>query len=115
MSWPTTGFEELAKYYFSPTVVPPDGTGESGILVIGESPGHHESIHGIPFHPQADAGSVLSRVLQRAGMGYTYDERGKRQTNLKLTNCVWQRPSENELADMPYEKEAIDLWRPYNQ
>lgn len=96
---------ELIKQGFSSTVVPPTGDGSSGIMVIGEAPGRHEDEEGIPFHPKADAGSVLARVLRLAGV--------ERHT-LTLTNVCWQRPPMNELDGCPYEWDAQKYWLPYN-
>src|SRR5437016_795401 len=99
------GFPELIAQGFSPRVVPPDGSGSSGILAFGEAPGKWEDSDLIPFHPKADAGSVLSKVLKRAQIS---------RDSLKLSNCVWQRPRDNNLEGESYEQLAIDLWRPAN-
>jgi uracil-DNA glycosylase family 4 len=98
--------QELLKYHFDPRVVPPCGTGSSGILCCAESPGRHESEEGIVLHPKADAGSVFDRALRRAKIP---------RESLTLTNVVWMRPPSNELADTPYLWEARQYWMPFNE
>ena len=92
----------LVALGFSPRVVPPEGTGSSQILLIGEAPGEWEDKHLRPFHPHAPAGSVLDRLIKRAG--YARD-------SFRLTNAVCQRPPNNFLEHAPYEGEALDFWR----
>lgn len=95
----------LVRQGFSARVVPPSGVGTSHILMCGEAPGEWEDRHLLPFHPQAPAGSVFERLVKRAGYS---------RESFKLTNVVWQRPPNNFLEHAPYEGEAIDAWRPFN-
>jgi len=85
-------------------IVPPEGLGSSGILVIGEHPGRHEEDEGRPFVPWAEAGSVLERVLYRAGIS---------REVLTITNLVPYRPPRDWLDGAPWEVDAIALGKRY--
>src|SRR5690348_2501453 len=76
----------------------PSGKGTSGLLAFGEAPGGTEDEEGRPFVEWAEAGSVLQRVFDRAGVS---------RDALTLSNIVWYRPPENRLAGEPYEMDAI--------
>lgn len=88
----------LSKYGFSSRLVPPQGTGAIGVLVLGEAPGQDEDLAGIPFCPWAQAGSVLERAITR---------RGYAREQFVITNCVPWRPPNNWLEGSPWCAEAI--------
>ncbi len=87
-------------------LVGPEGLGTSGILALGEAAGDNEDKDGLPFRPWAEAGSVLERVLYRAGI--------ERQS-LTLANIVWYRPPRNFLEGAPWEMDAIRYCQPMVQ
>lgn len=45
----------------------PEGTGRTGVLIVGDSLGQHEEDDGLPFRPRSQAGGVLERVIRRGG------------------------------------------------
>lgn len=79
-------------------IITPEGTGSSGIMLIGEAPGEHEEKEGLPFRPHAEAGSVLERALWRAGI---------ERSTLTIANMVGYRPPKNWLEGSPWEREAL--------
>ncbi len=79
-------------------LVGPEGKGTSGILALGEAAGESEAKDGLPFRPYAEAGSVLERVLYRAGI---------QRDSLTIANMVWYRPPRNFLEGSPWEMDAI--------
>jgi len=81
-----------------------EGSGRNGILLVGEAGGENEAKTGLPFRPEAEAGSVLERVFYRSGI-----KRG----DCTITNLVPYRPPRNWLEDAPWEQEAIGLGRKY--
>ena len=85
-------------------IVPPEGLGSSGILVVGEHAGKHEEDNLRPFVPWAEAGSVFERVLYRAGIS---------REVLTITNLVPYRPPRDWLDGAPWEVEAIALGKRY--
>lgn len=100
--------QELVAHGFSSRVVPPDG--EPGRpLIIGEAPGKREDDDLIPFHPEADAGGLFKRLMERVGV---------KRDRFTIWNCVNQRPPGNELYDDKsnpkwYTAEAIEYWKPF--
>lgn len=94
--------------------IPPEGTGSYGVCLCGEAGGEQEARAGRPFVEQAPAGSVLSRLLKRAGL---------ERDSFVISNSVWSRPPGNYLDGARYEGEAVrayaehrsklfDLYRP---
>lgn len=81
-----------------------EGHGTNGVLVVGEALGANEDADGLPFRPQAQAGSLLDRVFKRLG----YDRQ-----QFRITNIVRCRPPNDFLADAPYEFQVIQHCRPY--
>ncbi len=61
---------------------------EAKVLILGESPGTTESAHGIPFHPEAAAGSILSYGMRQAGL---------RREICYLMNLISCQPPDNKL------------------
>lgn len=84
----------------------PEGDGSLGILFMGEALGEHEEADKLPFRPWAEAGSLLQRALNRAGIP---------REHLTLSNMVWYRPPDNKLSGMGWEREAIAHSWPLNQ
>lgn len=66
---------------------------KSGIIVMGEAPGHYEAKHGIPF--TGPSGDLLNQVLQHHDIP---------REDIMITNTVLCRPYQNE--DPP--KTAVD-------
>lgn len=60
------------------------GPTDARIMLVGEAPGYHEDVTGVPF--VGDAGAKLSELLVRAGM---------RREDLFVTNSVRCRPPDN--------------------
>lgn len=84
--------------------VPPEGTGTYGVALIGEAPGEQEIKHGRPFYEQAPAGSVLNRLLKRAGL---------QRDGFVISNAVWSRPPGNYLDGARYEGQAIAAYHEF--
>jgi len=112
----------LVMQGFSSKVVPPSRISvgrdreimrlelEPGLpLIVGEANGATEDQTGVGFHPEAEAGGLMTRLLDRVGVD---------RSRFNVTNVVWQRPPGNELYDpkgfpLPYTHEAIDYWKPF--
>lgn len=101
--------DSLIRHGFSRKVVPPTNAVVGQPLVLAEAPGRKEDEEGITLHPEADAGGLFTRLLQRVGVS---------RDSLTLANTVWQRPPKNELYDdngypMTYTHEAVAYWKPF--
>ena len=79
-------------------VVFSDGTGASGLMLIGEGPGQNEDQTGVPFVGRA--GKLLDRMIAAAGF---------QRNALYITNIVKCRPPQNR-DPLP---EEIQSCRPY--
>ncbi|MBI2773164.1 MAG: uracil-DNA glycosylase [Chloroflexi bacterium] len=79
-------------------VVPGEGSGDSGILFLGEAPGFNEDQQGRPF--VGAAGQLLDELL--AGIGLD-------RTKVFITNVVRHRPPENR-DPVPEEIAACEAW-----
>ena len=79
-----------------------EGTGSSGVMLVGEASGEHEQREGTPFVNFAPAGGVLERVLRRMGVD---------RQQLSVTNVVRCRPRNNWLDGAPWEYAAINHCR----
>lgn len=79
-------------------VVFADGSPDADLMFIGEGPGYHEDVQGLPF--VGAAGQLLNRLLGEIGM--TREE-------VRITNTVLCRPPGNR-DPLPDELEAC---RPY--
>lgn len=75
-----------------------EGSGTNRVLIVGEALGAWEAKEGLPFRPNADAGSVLERAFRQIGMA---------RAQFTLFNLVACRPPNNELSGMAYEFAAI--------
>jgi DNA polymerase len=86
-----------------------DGNPQSKIMVIGEAPGNHEDLQGIPFC--GDSGNMLNEMLLAINL--------KRQNDFYLTNVIFwrppgnRRPTDEELAICrPFVERHITLFAP---
>jgi DNA polymerase len=86
-----------------------DGNPQSKIMVIGEAPGNHEDLKGIPFC--GDSGNMLNEMLMSINL--------KRENDFYLTNVIFwrppgnRRPTDEELAICrPFVERHIALFAP---
>ncbi len=86
-----------------------DGNPNSKIMVIGEAPGNHEDLQGIPFC--GDSGKVLDGMFRAINM--------TRAENFYITNVIFwrppgnRRPTDEELAICrPFVERHIQLLNP---
>ncbi len=86
-----------------------DGNPESKVMVIGEAPGNHEDLQGIPFC--GDSGKVLDGMFQAINM--------QRAKDFYITNVIFwrppgnRRPTDEELAICrPFVERHIQLMNP---
>ncbi len=86
-----------------------DGNPQSKIMVIGEAPGNHEDLQGIPFC--GDSGNMLNEMLSAINL--------KRQNDFYVTNVIFwrppgnRRPTDEELAICrPFVERHIALFAP---
>lgn len=68
--------------------VPGIGSGESGVMFVGEAPGRSEDLRGRPFVGRA--GRVLTQVLDEAGVS---------RESVYITNTVKCRPPQNRVPN----------------
>ncbi|MGH9168576.1 MAG: uracil-DNA glycosylase [Acidimicrobiia bacterium] len=104
----TTALEELARTASTCTrcrlsagrtqVVFADGSPDADLMFIGEGPGYHEDVQGLPF--VGAAGQLLNRLLGEIGLS---------REEVRITNTVLCRPPGNR-DPLPDELEAC---RPY--
>ncbi len=71
--------------------VPNVGPTDAKIMVVGEAPGENEERDGIPFHPEAQAGSILMEVMQRHGLF---------RDEVRLANLYHYRPVGNRFVSV---------------
>lgn len=86
-----------------------DGHPNSKVMVIGEAPGNHEDLQGIPFC--GDSGKVLDDMFRAINM--------TRAENFYITNVIFwrppgnRRPTDEELAICrPFVERHIELMNP---
>lgn len=79
-----------------------EGTGASGVMLVGEASGEHEQRDQLPFRPYAPAGSLLERTFRRMGLD---------RQQFSVTNVVRCRPRNNWLERSPWEFSAISHCR----
>lgn len=86
-----------------------DGNANSKVMVIGEAPGNHEDLQGIPFC--GDSGKVLDDMFRAINL--------TRKENFYITNVIFwrppgnRRPTEEELAICrPFVERHIQLLDP---
>ena len=85
-----------------------DGDANSQIMIIGEAPGNHEDLQGIPFC--GDSGKLLNEMFKAIGF---------KREKLYITNTLFwrppgnRRPTEDELAMCrPFVEKHIALMQP---
>ena len=85
-----------------------DGNSKSQIMIIGEAPGNHEDLQGIPFC--GDSGKLLNEMFKAIGF---------KRENLYITNTLFwrppgnRRPTEDELLMCkPFVEKHIALMQP---
>ncbi len=85
-----------------------DGDPASDIMIIGEAPGNHEDLQGIPFC--GDSGKLLNEMFKAIGF---------KRENLYITNTLFwrppgnRRPTEDELSMCkPFVEKHIALMKP---
>ncbi len=76
-----------------------DGNPDSKIMVIGEAPGNHEDLQGIPFC--GDSGKLLDAMFASINM--------KRQNDYYITNVIFWRPPGNRRPT----DEELKICRPF--
>ena len=76
----------------------PEGVCSNRVALIGEGLGGEEARDGLPFRPQAEAGSMLERAFKLAGV---------QRSSFVLWNLVACQPPGNWLEGAPWEREAI--------
>lgn len=76
-----------------------DGSFNSKIMVIGEAPGNHEDLQGIPFC--GDSGKVLDAMFRAINM--------TRKENFYITNVIFWRPPGNRRPT----PEELAICRPF--
>lgn len=86
-----------------------DGNPNSKVMVIGEAPGNHEDLQGIPFC--GDSGQLLDNMLAAVNL--------TRKENFYITNVIFwrppgnRRPTDEELAICrPFVERHIELINP---
>jgi uracil-DNA glycosylase family 4 len=85
----------------------PEGLASAGVLVLGEALGAHEASDGLPFRPNAPAGSVFAGLIRRIP--------GLQRQDLLISNTIWCQPGKsNWLSGAPYEHAAIAHCQQYN-
>jgi DNA polymerase len=86
-----------------------DGNEDAKIMIIGEAPGNHEDLQGIPFC--GDSGKLLDGMFDSIGLS--------RKDGIYITNVIFwrppgnRRPTEEELAICrPFVERHIQLFDP---
>jgi DNA polymerase len=82
-----------------------DGPSNARLMFIGEAPGHHEDLHGIPF--VGPAGRLFDEALVQAGIP---------RTEVFVTNIVKHRPwvaDGNQKKNRPPKQSEIKACRPW--
>ena len=82
----------------------PEGTGQVRVGIIGEALGGKEAVDGLPFRPNAEAGSMLETAFRLAGFQREW---------FFLWNIVACQPPGNKLEGADYEKDAVGHCRGY--
>lgn len=101
-------FDGCALKKMATNTVFADGDPKSPIMIIGEAPGNHEDLQGIPFC--GDSGKLLNEMFK--AIGY-------KREDLYITNTLFwrppgnRRPTEDELAMCkPFVEKHIALLKP---
>jgi uracil-DNA glycosylase family 4 len=80
----------------------PEGTGSIPMLLVGESLGYNEMLQGLPFRPDAVAGSLLHRIIAKAGVP---------RSSVALWNLIGCRPPADKLDGTWYQYSAVNHCR----
>jgi DNA polymerase len=85
-----------------------DGNPDADLMFIGEAPGEHEDLQGIPFVGQA--GQLLTKIIEAMGL---------RRADVYIANICKFRPPKNRLptpaevdACLPYLRRQIEIVHP---
>jgi len=76
-----------------------EGRCTTGVLIIGEAAGDKEKFYGLPFRPEAEAGSALMTAIRLLG---------KQREDFAFANLISCQPPYNNLEGASYEYAAID-------
>src|SRR5215831_147254 len=90
-----------------PPFMEPEGSGANGVCAMAEALGENEERDGLPLRPYAEAGSIFERAVRMIP--------GCDRQQFTLTNAVWYRPPNNWLTGAPWEYEAVNYCRPFNE
>lgn len=79
---------------------------EPDLFILGEAPGKHEDESGIPFHPDAPSGGILTEALRKGGIS---------RSECYITNVVKYRPPLNNFKQLhiigvDLESSIKELW-----
>jgi uracil-DNA glycosylase family 4 len=80
----------------------PDGTGNNGVMILGEALGQREALTGLPFMGQA--GAQINRTIPRIQM---------QRSDFSWWNTVACRPPNNWLEGAPWHFEAVENCHQY--
>jgi DNA polymerase len=101
-------FDDCALKKMATNTVFADGDPKSKVMIIGEAPGNHEDLQGIPFC--GDSGKLLNEMFAAAGFP---------REKIYITNSLFwrppgnRRPTEDELAMCkPFVEKHIELIAP---
>lgn len=87
-----------ALHQYSNGFSKPEGLCTNGVLIMGESLGHHEYIAGLPFRPEGAAGSLLEQVFRICRTS---------RSQFLIDNIVRCQPPNDNLHGWGYEYDAI--------
>jgi uracil-DNA glycosylase family 4 len=93
-----------------------EGKPKFGVHVVGEALGKHEAQEGLPFRPNGESGSLITKIVEDLVI-YDPDlnkSRKMRRSDFQWDNIVKCRPPNDELAGKSYEREAIENCRIYD-
>lgn len=94
-----TNCEGCPLQYTGQGFILPEGTGSNRVLITGESAGYNEILDGLPFRPQAPAGSVLQRAINMTKHS---------RSMFIINNLCMCRPPADLLSGARYEIGAIN-------
>ncbi len=93
-----------------PPPVPPEGSSEALVVILGRNPGREERARGVPFYKQAPGGRTLNGELERLG----YSRSKLWVTNTTCCHCPNdEEPSvEETIACRPWLMAQLLILRP---
>lgn len=89
--------------------IKPEGSGDLGVVIVGEGPGHEEVVDSLPFRPQAQAGSKLQQALKLAAI----ENPRVRRERFLIWNLIACQPPNNALDGTWYCGQAVEHCRRY--